>query len=436
MPVRTLYAMSRLTELRRRTPRDLGLRLVVVPLLTLLLVWIWSLWTISDMRLGPNGITFDNTLATFLSSASVLQRHKNPYNPRLVCASERGILRAQSVPVDQPTWNCRVGNPPVLFWLLQPFIRAPYRLAGYVWLALIELASVVGFLGVLSALGWRKRFLPSLVFLLMPPVTYATYYGEIDGLVFGGVGAAWALARRNPFLAGALLVVAWLKVPIGLPVVLLMALFYVPGRLAFLRGFAVSTGLFAVLTLPAAGWISVVEWVRSLLAFSGDTAVRGHQASLVGLYVRWVPAPERLTLEAAGLLAAVALTAWYWAKRHGSGDSISSSAWLWLVWFLAVPYGQYYDELILAVPVLALVGRDGCNVTRPTSLVALYGIVFSVLLAFRTVHLVDPLSLPLVALALVLAWQSRRLRGSTIPAGLVLPAETSLVPADRAVGRR
>lgn len=391
-------------------PPKLGERLMIVPFCLLLVLWLWLFWATSDMRLGPNGVTFDNGFATYLSSARVLESHGDPYNARLVCKTETRMLRAQGVPVHQPLWNCRVGNPPLFLWLLRPLVRLPFQMIGFAWVVLLELAALTGILATLHAFGWRRQFLPSIVFLLMPPVVYAAYYGEPDAIVFAGIGLALALLSRHPTLAGSLLVVAWLKPPLGLPVVMLLGLFSTSKRWQFVAGFAVCSAFLLVLIIATTGWGSMEAWAHSLIAFSGDTAVRGHQASLVGIYMRWASVRERALLESVTVLAAAALTWWYWT-RHTPGEPFIASAWLWGVWFLAIPYGQYYDEISLALPVLALLGCDGSNLMSVSSITTLYGVLFSCLLVYWTVWQIDPQSLPLVALTLILAfaaWQFHR----------------------------
>lgn len=412
-----------------QTVRKLWHKAVLVSFAILLVWWAGLFATKSGIRSGPNGFVFDNVFATFLSSARVQESGGNLYDPKEVCATETAMLHAQHVPAGQPVWNCRVGNPPLFFWLLRPVLHVPFIPAGYAWLLLIELTSVVGLLGVLSAFGWRRwRFIGCVAFLLMPPTVYSTYYGEPDALVFAGIGLSLALLRRHPVLAGALLTIVWLKPTLGLPAALLIWLFQVSNKSRFASGFMVGTGLLFCLTLVTTGWRSVGAWGHSLVAFSGDTAVRVHQASLIGLYVRWAPTYLRASFEAVILLVAIAATWWHWRRRYTPDEPLIAAAWLWAVWFLAVPYGQYYDEMVLAVPVLALAGRNGQDAARPRTILVLYALFLGVALGFVSMGRVDPESLIVAVVALAL-WSAAR-RPDTCETGKRFPARSH---ADRAL---
>jgi hypothetical protein len=38
--------------------------------------------------------------------------------------------------------------------------------------------------------------------------------------------------------------------------------------------------------------------------------------------------------------------------------------WVWFVWFLAAPYGHVHDEILLAAPIVGLMGRDAWRLPR------------------------------------------------------------------------
>lgn len=156
-----------------------------------------------------------------------------------------------------------------------------------------------------------------------------------------------------------MLVLAWLKPPLAFPMVVLIVLFWTGKPVRAALGFAAASACMLAVTIAAVGLNPLGWWAHSLVQFSSDTAVRGNQVSFIGLYVQWAPHTIRAILEGAILAIAVVLTARYWLTHRTQRLRPENSAWLWLVWFLATPYAQYYDAIVLALPVLALLGKDG-----------------------------------------------------------------------------
>jgi hypothetical protein len=77
------------------------------------------------------------------------------------------------------------------------------------------------------------------------------------------------------------------------------------------------------------------------------------------------------------------------------------------VWFLAVPYTHFQDEVLLALPVFALLGRNGRRLGRPLAVAGLYSVILSPLLFVWSPFRIDLISLPLLALAACVALEGR-----------------------------
>jgi len=75
---------------------------------------------------------------------------------------------------------------------------------------------------------------------------------------------------------------------------------------------------------------------------------------------------------------------------------LQKTGWLWFLWMLATPYAHFIDEIVLVIPVLALIGVNGRHVTRPTSVVVLYLLGLSIWLFSWTPMNVQLLWAPLV----------------------------------------
>ncbi|PZS04830.1 MAG: hypothetical protein DLM70_07370, partial [Chloroflexi bacterium] len=206
---------------------------------------------------------------------------------------------------------------------------------------------------------------------------------------------------------------AWVKPPVALPIVLLIVLFHAPARKPMVAGFATATASLLGLTLVTTGWRSLAFWVTGLLSYSHDITIQHEMPSISGLYVMWAPPALRLTLMACQLGGAAALTAvWWWRRRNQTKVAAISVAWLWFVWFLASPYVHFGDEVLLAVPLLALLGREADRITHRLPVFALYMVFFSPLLIIWTPHNLQLLGLMLApaGIAAYLAARSPRYR--------------------------
>lgn len=376
--------------------------LSVSPLMVLLVLWIWLFAQQGAFTRGPNGKTLGADMAMFVTASRVQQSGGNPYDPAVLYRAERQWLDRQRI-VDiarRPT--VRVGNPPLMFWLLRPINGLPLQASGFGALVALAILSVVGLLSSLRYLGWRARVVPVVVFMLMPQVVLGVYYANIVGLVFAGLSLGLLLLPRRPIAAGALLTVAWLKPPVALPVVLLMVLFLAPSRLRTAISFAGTSLLLLLLTVLTTGPDALRQWVRGLTGYSRDIATSPSVSSLSGLYVRWAPSGARTALEVVALVAAMALTYVAWRRRAGDATVPALAiSWLWLAWFLAAPYAHFFDEILLTVPVLAVLGRDGKHLGEAGPTLALYLTFFTLLVLSVAPGGVQPLPIPLLAIAAI-----------------------------------
>jgi hypothetical protein len=332
----------------------------------------------------------------------------NPYNHVLLYNTERSLLHRQGLPI-MSVQSIPTGlNPPLFFWALQPLTGLPFQSAAWAWILAMYALAAVGFLAALRYLGWTVYLFPCLLFLAMPHVVFAAFYGNVQGLMFAAVACSLLLMKRYPVVAGMLSSLAWLKPQVGLPIVLLLALFHAPSRQRFLAAFSATVTCLFALTLVTTGWHSLTLWISELVQFHGNMAAQPNIVTLTSLYVLWAPLPVRLALEMLSLGIACTLTAlWWWRRRKTDSTPILASGWLWGVWFLAVPYAHFADEILLAIPILALLGRNGHRVAYGLPATVLYVMLFSTVLFPRTLSPVEVLSLPLLAVTICLALSTR-----------------------------
>jgi len=386
------------TVSRRRRRRHLYK--VLGPLFILLILWVDLFAAEGAFKGGPNGKTFGADWAMFMGAAGMMRQGQNPYAHSALYRAEKQLLSRQRLPILKHQETVRVGNPPLFFWALEPLPSRPFQPVALAGILVLYLLSIAGFIAALYRFGWKRYTLAALCFILMPQVVLGMFNGNVIGLVFAGIGLSLALAPRYPALAGAVLSVAWLKPPVALPIVLLIAAFHVARPARLVTGFSlISASLFG-LTLLTTGWSSVVNWIAGLVGYSQDMRTQPDVASLAGLYVRWMPSVGRSALEALSLGLAIAITAVYWYRvRRNAPLDFARDAWLWVVWMLATPYAHFYDEMILAIPIAALLGRHGHRLNRRLPVLALYLMFFSLLVLSWTPFQVYLLPLPLAGVA-------------------------------------
>jgi Glycosyltransferase family 87 len=381
---------------------------VLAALSILLVLWLAVVYEHGKLRQGPNGRAFGSDFAIYWTAAHMLKDGGNPYDHVLLYNTERSLLHRQSLPI-MPTQSIPTAlNPPLFFWALRPLTGLPFQPTAWAWILSMYALAAIGFLAALRYLGWTVYLLPCLLFLAMPQVVFAAFYGNVQGLMLAAVGCSLLLIKRYPLVAGILSSLAWLKPQVGLPIVLLLVLFHSPSRQRFLIGFSAAFACLFALALVATGWHSLTLWVSQLVQFHGNMAAQPNIVSLTSLYVLWAPSPVRLALEILSFGMACALTGLWWRRCRNTGPTpILSSGWLWGVWFLAVPYAHFPDEILLAVPILALLGRNGHRVAYGLSATVLYIMLFSTVLFPRTLSPVEVLSLPLLAVTVCLALGTR-----------------------------
>jgi hypothetical protein len=347
------------------------------------LVGLWALLFVASGSLtrGPSPKNLGGDFALFLSGARVMGSGGNPYDQHVLYQNERQMLRRDGVrpPAFDPFM--RVGNPPLLFWALQPLTKVSFGPIAIAWSATMYALCALAFLGCLSFLGWRRRWFPLVLYLAMPQTIYAAYYGNVDGLVVVGLGCSVAIVRRSPFAAGALLSLALLKPQVALAGAGLIMLFLSTARLRSIAGFFSATVLAFLLMLITTGSASIGWWLGALTRYSQRLGDQPDIASLSGLYVYSAADAVRVALGAASLLVAVAATViWWWKRRAEGGGQPLDIAWLWIVWFLATPFAHFHDEVLLTLPVLAIAGTDGKWIGRWPGTVALYVLLLSILI--------------------------------------------------------
>lgn len=377
--------------------------LIIAPLIFLLVVWLCAVSLRAIQQGGPAASGLDGDFAMFYSASSMVERGENPYNHEHLYRSEMRLLRQQHVPTrTHPAW-VRVGNPPLFFWTLEPVTRIRYRAAGWLWTASLLLISAAAGLAFLAAAGWSRRALPLLVFLIMPPVLFGYFNGNVSPIVMLGVALGIWSSRRYPVCSGICLTLAWLKPTVALPLVLLIILFHAGDWKRTVAAFGAATGALVLLNVLVLGTRSFAEWVHGLVQYSRDMASQPEISSLSALYVHRASPTLRTGFELTGLAIAVGLTAWCWMRR-GTLTAPIDTAWLWFAWFLATPYAHVDDVSLVTPAVLAILGRNGRMASYPLSTLVIYLLFAGILVVPILLPIaLEPLALLAVAICLAAA---------------------------------
>jgi Glycosyltransferase family 87 len=389
--------------------------MVLSPLIVLLVLWMWIVAGSQSILAGPNGVVFANSFGTYLGGAEALKEGGNPWDPAQAYRAEKQMLLPQGVEVNEPVWNRHIGNPPLFLWALEPLTDLPFRVAALIWVGAMYALAAASFLVTALSLGWRRPVFACAIFLMMPQVVVGAYYGEAYALLFAALALGLVLAPRHPTVTGALLAVAILKPPIGLPLAMLIWIFHVRDKRRCAAAFVGTNALGVALTFLLVGPASLAQWVVGLAYFSHDMSAQPHVASLIGVYVGWAPTALRSLLEGLTILFACLLTALGWRRRRG--DEVTpfrAVAWLWFVWFLASPYSHFYDELMLAIPILVLFGPNGGDASKPIPAAALYAALFSLLVVSWMPLNVSLLPVPLVLVGYFLFRAARQSDGAAV----------------------
>lgn len=382
---------------------------VLAPLLLLeFALWVYLVFSAGLFAQGPNGRTLGVDFAVFVSGAQVLKDGGNPYDIHVLFRTERGFLGRQGLAAPTDERLVRLANPPLFYWALQPLTNIPFRDAAMAWIAAMYALSAVGFLIALRYAGWTARLWPMAVFLFMPQTVLAATYGNVSGILMIAVTSSLLLARRYPVIAGAILSVGWLKPQITVPIALLILLFHAPFPRRVLAGIALGSAVLLAATIATTGIQSLSWWVGGIAGFSNGVALQPNYVSLAGLYTGWAPSWARLGLELLCLVAALWLTVLVWRAAATRRSIRNAPFLLWLVWFLAVPYAHFPDEILLALPVLVLLGCDGVGIRRAGGAVVLYLLFLSFLLFPSIAGRINLLCLPLLAIAVILFRDDRQ----------------------------
>lgn len=389
-------------------------QLTVLPLAVLCLLWLWLVVQLGGITQGPRAVTFGGDFALNMSSSALLKSGGDPYDGSQLLRAEQAYMDRNRIPVKLGakqvalTWG---GYPPLFFWLLEPYTGFPFGAVAFVWICILTVAMIGGFVALLRYLGWHAVIPTTLLFASMPQTTLQAYYANPAGLVIGIILLVLFVQKRAPMTAGLVFSLAFLKPQLAVPALIVGTLFLIGNPRRFIAGLGIGLGGLLLASIAAVGLSTLENWVHGMFSVSAMVASQPNMVPLVGLYSSWTDSVTRTGIELAMASLAAGLTLFAWRQRDQRPVPFANVAWLWVLWFLVLPYAHFPDEILLAPAVLAFVGRDGAGLHRPAAVAVLYMMFFSVLLFSVRFHGAQLLSLPLVALLILLYIQRGSLAG-------------------------
>jgi hypothetical protein len=213
-------------------------------------------------------------------------------------------------------------HPPFEAFLLSPLGAIPYKWAYLLW-GLINIAVwlTLPFLLRPYSSAPRDELAYLVLWLLFAPLGVALFQGQSSLFVLLFYALAFVqLKRGRDFRAGALFGLALMKFQFAVPFVLIL---FLARRWKFVKGFLVTGGALAAISLYAVGWSGIVSYLHLLTNISGhpDNASYGSaigMATLQGLVhamLGSVLAKSMVTAIVIGLsLGLIGWTAWLWCK--------------------------------------------------------------------------------------------------------------------------
>jgi hypothetical protein len=318
---------------------------------------IFGLWLFTPTWQAERGADFRDLYA----AASLSSHGGDPYDPSQQFAEEDRLFKGTGVGSTHATY----GYPPLFTAALRTALPLGEPSAYVVFAGLLAVAGATGFELLLAALNRNRRGLARAFFLTSTPMVLSLLVGNPSPVLLLSMAAAmWLLRRRRPLLAGLVLSVCLLKLPVGLPAAaaIIVAAPWRRQRLAL--GFGAGTAGLVVLDLAVSGPAPMGRWLGSLAGYSAalapHTSSAFSQTGLAGLpalFLDHVPLPLAVVL---ALVALAAVAAYVWSGGRLSANA-TAEPWLpgalLLVMLVGLtPYLHLNDLVLLAFPLLVVAG--------------------------------------------------------------------------------
>jgi hypothetical protein len=352
----------------------------------------------------------DNDFFTFYLAGHLVSHAGSPYDPAQWLA---GYHQFEIGYIPNPAFL----YPLPLAMLLAPLGLLPLPGAYVAWVTLTELM-IVASLAILLSLETNPRrrlfFVPLFAgIVLFRPTILTLTQGQVSGLfLFALVWIAFLWQKGKWFWGGFLLGLLALKPNLGFIVIGLVSIWLLRNKCWRALGGTLLAGIFVL----AAGLIDNPAWVGQYLhvgsnklaeTFGGSPTVWG-----LGALISHNQIPVTLAI---GSLAGLLLLFGFFRAilpGHASLRPLNLLALAVCVTLLVTPYTWTYDQLLLVLPLTALIlamDRSGVSFPRTASLFLGIDVLVVILLLFDVMLKVEILNvlIPLLVFGLCLRWLTR-----------------------------
>jgi hypothetical protein len=300
----------------------------------------YDLWLWLTNYLGDN---FHNDFTFYFAAARLGLAHGWSHLYDLKLQQEQLDAIGSRITVAQ---LARYVSPPPLAWLTVPLTLLPYRVAYWVWSAI--LLAALGVVWQLAAPGQgRARILFLIAAVGWLPLIYGLQLGQPALLVAAAVAAAYALLRgKSEWAAGAVLGLLVLKPQLAL---LVPAALLVTGRWRAFAASAVALAVLGVASAIALGPRGIADY-QGILSFA--TTVPENQSQTLAPWIHNLEATR--VVQAVIAVWAIALA--YRLRARGLETTLAIA----LVGGLAASPYVHYDDLTMLGLAILLFMRGPC----------------------------------------------------------------------------
>jgi hypothetical protein len=300
----------------------------------------YDLWLWLTNYLGDN---FHNDFTFYFAAARLGLAHGWSHLYDLKLQQEQLDAIGSRITVAQ---LARYVSPPPLAWLTVPLTLLPYRIAYWVWSAILLAA-----LGVVWQLAAPGRGRARVLFLIAAvgwlPVIYGLQLGQPALLVAAAVAASYALVRgKSEWAAGAVLGLLVLKPQLAL---LVPAALLVTGRWRAFAASAVALAVLGIASAIALGPRGIADY-QGILSFA--TTVPENQSQTLAPWIHNLEA----TRVVQAVIAAWAVALAYRLRARGLETTLAIA----LVGGLAASPYVHYDDLTMLGLAILLFMRGPC----------------------------------------------------------------------------
>jgi len=332
--------------------------------------------------------TVGQDFRAYYAGASVLRAGGNPYDWSQLGPTEEALYNTpHHLQGGDPRFYDFLPLPegPWLLAALVPLTTLPWPAADAVFTVFLLLITVGSAWLILRHLGWRGRPLSLGLFAvtLSPVVFISLFLGQATPLVFAAFAGALVLANRQPWPAGLLLAVVWIKPNLGLVLPLVILL-----QAGAWRRLLVAFGVGTLAMFAIAGSLlgpGLAQWPRGILQLW--RSVQGPQPDVASLHSFYYPLLGGWMKTAALVLVCLALGAYgLWAVRRLPARPMVGMTLL-VIWLCAVPFVHSFDAILLLPVVAILVEPTLGGLDDPWVELAIWAFALCPLLYFTGLHL-------------------------------------------------